>query len=116
MQEILRETAFRSLTDCWDRNRLLPNFNRTEFVRITEYQLKMLNSHRLKKAIKTRAHPFVMERVVEVILRRLADPIHNPPLKIAVFGGSVSCGRKSRRNKFGVGYRNRTLHSKSEAA
>jgi hypothetical protein len=56
--------------------------------------LNLLQS-RLPKSIKTRPHPFVMERVIEIIIKRITDPMKHPPLQIAVFGGSVTEGFNS---------------------
>eukprot|EP00956_Cyclotella_meneghiniana_P038998 scaffold163861_cov63-Cyclotella_meneghiniana.AAC.2 len=64
--------------------------------------IRLLNSYNLRRSLKTHAHPFVFEKLVEVVIRRLTDPINNPPLKIAVFGGSVTEGVNSMRNSMGL--------------
>jgi len=63
---------------------------------------RLLKENQLSRSIKARAHPFVMERVFEVVLKRVHDPIRNPPLRIAVFGGSVVEGHRCRYNKIGM--------------
>ena len=104
IQKQIREAAHSSLFDCWNWEGAIPDLNKTEtdFGKITDRMLYLLNHYRLKKSIKTRANPLVLERVFQVILRRLADPIHNPPLKIAVFGGSVTQGVNSMANAMGL--------------
>ena len=104
VQKQIREAAMKSLVDCWH---WLPDlkfdgFDKANFTNLTERMLSMLTPYRLKKSLKTRASPLVTERVLEVILRRLADPIQNPPLKIAVFGGSVTEGFRARANLIGL--------------
>mmetsp|Transcript_2758 Transcript_2758/g.4109 ORF Transcript_2758/g.4109 Transcript_2758/m.4109 type:complete len:628 (+) Transcript_2758:127-2010(+) len=104
VQKSIREAARASVFDCWSWDGVIDDVNKTEawIANITDHMLHLLNVHRLKKSIKTRANPLVLERIFQVILRRLADPIHNPPLKIAVFGGSVTAGFRSRANSMGL--------------
>ena len=104
IQQSLRQAARASLFDCWNWPNAIADVNRTkaDFANITDRMIHLLNRHTLSKSIKTRASPLVLERVVQVVLRRLADPANNPPLKIAVFGGSVTSGFNSMRNSMGL--------------
>lgn len=83
---------------------------------------RLLHENRLSRSIKARSHPFVMERIVEVLLKRWwwwqqqqqqqhnditggsspSPPPPPPPLRVAVFGGSVTEGFRSRFNKIGM--------------
>jgi hypothetical protein len=75
-----------------------------------------LDTFRLKQSTKTRAHPRVMRQIRDVILNRLADPTKYPPLKIAVFGGSVTAGSNGRMNEFNLPCRRRAIEVWTECA
>jgi hypothetical protein len=46
--------------------------------------------------------PETLRAVLEIVYRRIQDPILHPPLKVAVFGGSVTQGRGSCTDLFGA--------------
>ena len=103
VQRQLQKATYQAILDCFTCRGGVRNVTEdTVLHNFIEPLHSMLDIYRLKKTLKTRAHPFVMERVVEVILRRLADPVHNPPLKIAVFGGSVTEGTGATVNNLGL--------------
>ena len=95
--------------DCW--NWKGAEVNLTNFAKLEDTMMHLLQQHRLSRSIKTRSHPFVTERVLEIILKRMHDPSKNPPLRIAVFGGSVTEGVGSRVNSIGMD--NSTRHKPS---
>jgi len=56
---------------------------------------EMLPPSRLRRAVRhipTFSHSIV-KNVMEIIQKRIQDPAKNPPLRVAVFGGSVTSGR-----------------------
>jgi hypothetical protein len=100
MRDGIRRASLRSIQDCWNWNGAevaLENFTNLE-----DTMLDRLNQHRLLRSIKVPPHPFVTERVLEIILKRMHDPSKHPPLRIAVFGGSVTDGYRSRANSIGM--------------
>ena len=86
--------------DCW--NYKGAKVNMANYTRLEDTMMHLLQQNRLSRSIKTRSHPFVMERVLEIILKRMHDPSNNAPLRIAVFGGSVTEGYLSRANSIGM--------------
>ena len=78
------------------------NATETEFAKITNRMIRLWKSYNPRRSLKTHAHPFVFEKLVEVVIRHLVDPVNNPPLKIAVFGGSVTEGVNSKMNSMGL--------------
>ena len=91
----IREAAFGSLGDCWIKREDLQALNATAFHNLLGRMFASLDPFRLRKSMKARSNPLVMEKVLEVILKRLADSENNPPLMVAVFGGSVTEGCES---------------------
>jgi len=55
-----------------------------------------LPAHRLRRAVRhiPTFRRDVLDRVMGIVERRMSDPETNPPLRIAVFGGSVTIGRE----------------------
>ena len=54
-----------------------------------------LSPSRMRRAVRhmpTFSH-HIVKNVVEIIQKRIQDPQNNPPLRVAVFGGSVTIGR-----------------------
>lgn len=119
----LQQAAYDSLADCYgsdyDQEGTFP---RDDFHNWTERMFSALTHYRLKKSLKVPAHPFVMEKLAHVLLRRIAylqtsqnssntndsnthRPTLAPPLKIAVLGGSVTEGCGSSRNTLGLPHR-----------
>ena len=98
----IRQAARDSLNDCWSWEGALDPLDEGNFTKLTRNMFTALSSYRMTKSVKTRANPLVMERVLEVLLRRMKYPKTNPPLRIAVFGGSVSAGCSCARNSFGL--------------
>ena len=41
----------------------------------------------------------IVKNVVRILQNRIRDPIHHPPLKVAVFGGSITIGRNCYKNR-----------------
>ncbi|EJK43750.1 hypothetical protein THAOC_37772, partial [Thalassiosira oceanica] len=64
--------------------------------------LAALPASRMRRAVRTRGRPAALRSVLEVVLRRLSDPEDNPPLRIAVFGGSVTYGTDCMKNDVGL--------------
>jgi hypothetical protein len=95
----IRRSALNSLSHCW---KSLNGLNETAFDESTKALFTALTPFRLGKSLKTPANPLVWEKVLQVILRRQQDPSHNPPLMIAVFGGSVTEGVRSHNNNVGL--------------
>jgi len=56
----------------------------------------VLPPSRLRKAVKNlpSLNHDTVKHIVEKLQKRVLDPDHNPPLQIAVFGGSVTLGRE----------------------
>ena len=116
LREHIHIAAYKSLTECWNWQGALDNVlvlnndhettTTSSFINLTNTMLNLLQS-RLPKSIKTRPHPFVMERVIEIIIKRITDPMKHPPLHIAVFGGSVTEGFNSRLNSINISTSNR---------
>jgi len=55
----------------------------------------ILTPSRMRRALlhmPTASH-YIVKNVVEIVQKRIKDPENNPPLRIAVFGGSVTIGR-----------------------
>ena len=107
IREHIHIAAYKSLKECWNWQGALDVLNdETSFINLTNTMLNLLQS-RLPKSIKTRPHPFVMERIMEIIIKRIQDPTNHPPLRIAVFGGSVTEGFNSRANSINISTSNR---------
>jgi len=54
-----------------------------------------LSPSRMRRAVRhmpTFSH-HIIKNVIEIIQKRIQDPENNPPLRVAVFGGSVTIGR-----------------------
>ncbi len=101
IREHIHRSNYKSLKDCWSWEGALDGLRQETFSNLTETMLDLLNS-RLPQSIKTRPHPFVMERILEVIIKRMHSPLNHPPLRIAVFGGSVTEGFRSRANSINI--------------
>jgi hypothetical protein len=97
----IRQAALESTESCWWPEEF-QKLDLGVFQNFSKRLFDALDVSRMKRSIKTRANPYVMQRVLEVILRRLTDPSHNPPLRIAVFGGSVTQGCWSHQNIYGL--------------
>lgn len=107
IREHIHIAAYKSLKECWNWQGALDVLNdETTFINLTNTMLNLLQS-RLPKSIKTRPHPFVMERIMGIIIKRIQDPTKHPPLRIAVFGGSVTEGFNSRANSINISTSNR---------
>ena len=86
--------------DCWNWKDAAVNM--ANFSKLEDTMMHLLQQNRLSRSIKTRSHPFVTERILEIVLKRMNDPGKNPPLRIAAFGGSVTEGYRSRANTIGM--------------
>lgn len=103
-EPLIRQAALDSLNDCYSTTDL-QGLNHTAFAQLTKHVFDALTPYRLKKSTKTHANPLVWQDILNIILlRRQSDPTmhhrhrhhyHHPPLKIAVFGGSVTEGTES---------------------
>ncbi len=109
IREHVHQAAYKSLKECWSWEGALDGLHKETFSNLTDAMLDLLKS-RLPHSIKTRPHPFVMERVLEVIIKRMQDPLKYPPLRIAVFGGSVTEGFNSRTNSINISNSNKDPH------
>jgi hypothetical protein len=58
--------------------------------------------------------PETLEAVLDIVYKRIEDPETNPPLKIAVFGGSVAQGRGSCLDRFSDSNKNQDPTSKRQ--
>lgn len=96
-REGIRRASFQSLNDCWSWDGAVTDIHSMAYSNLMENITDILTS-RLPRSVKVRPHPFVMERMLEVIMQRIQNPKQNPPLRIAVFGGSVTEGFRSRSN------------------
>ena len=77
VQDKLRQVTLESLKRCW----WFVEPKQLDLKKIDSYtneQLKLLDPVRLKSAIRTPAHPAIMQKVLEIILKRIQDPINNP--------------------------------------
>jgi len=54
--------------------------------------LDFLNPRFLRLGYKNAPLPDQLEEILNIVYKRLQDPANNPPLRIAVFGGSVTQG------------------------
>ena len=100
VREGIRRASRKHIKDCWNWKGAAVNM--ANFSKLEDTMMHLLQQNRLSRSIKTRSHPFVMERVLEIILKRMNDPSKNPPLRIAAFGGSVTEGFRSRANTIGM--------------
>jgi hypothetical protein len=100
-REGIRRASFQSLDYCWNWEGAVTDVHKLAYANVTENMMDLLQS-RLLRSIKVRPHPFVMERVVEIIMNRMKNPNQHPPLRIAVFGGLVTEGFRSRFNSIGL--------------
>jgi hypothetical protein len=110
----IRQGALASMQQCHG-----PNSKHLDLAKFDEFSKLLfasLDTFRLKQSTKTRAHPRVMRQIRDVILNRLADPTKYPPLKIAVFGGSVTAGSNGRMNEFNLPCRRRAIEVWTECA
>ena len=96
-REGIWRAMFQSLNNCWSWDGAVTDIHRMAYSNLMENITDILTS-RLPRSIKVRPHPFVMERMLEVIMKRIQNPKQHPPLRIAVFGGSVTQGFCSRSN------------------
>jgi hypothetical protein len=84
------------------KNPLIPELlTKDEDEKIHKLLVNTLPPSRLRRAVRhmpTFSHKIV-KNVIEIIQKRIQDPINNPPLRIAVFGGSVTVGRQCRSPK-----------------
>ena len=72
-----------------------PAMTKEEVAKLQEILEETLSPARMRRAVRhlpTFGQP-ILKHVMGIIQKRLADPDHNPPLRIAVFGGSVTSGR-----------------------
>ena len=105
-KEQLRQATYESISeDCWNDPTAMRSFNDTAFDDLFDRLYAALTPYRLHKSIKTEASPLVMEK--QQILSRRADPQQHPVVKIAVFGGSVTEGVESSKNRLGLPYQER---------
>lgn len=51
--------------------------------------LQMLDSDRLRRALMNRMPMKTATKIMDIIEKRLVDPVNNPPLRVMIFGGSV---------------------------
>jgi lysophospholipase L1-like esterase len=100
-REGIRRASFQSLDNCWNWEGAVTDVHKLAYANVTENMMDLLQS-RLHRSVKVRPHPFVMERVVEIIMNRMKNPNQHPPLRIAVFGGSVTEGFRSRFNSINL--------------
>ncbi|MGK3759989.1 MAG: hypothetical protein ACI8RD_012306, partial [Bacillariaceae sp.] len=84
------------------KNPLIPELlTKDEDEKIHNVLVNILPPSRLRRAVRhmpTFSHKIV-KNVIEIIQKRIQDPTNNPPLRIAVFGGSVTIGRGCRSPK-----------------
>eukprot|EP00536_Pseudo-nitzschia_multiseries_P000701 jgi/Psemu1/233929/estExt_Genewise1.C_90007 len=79
------------------KNELMPPELQTdeEMEKLKKILTETLSPARMRRAVRhmpTFSHSIV-KHVMDIIEKRFADPLNNPPLRIAVFGGSVTIGR-----------------------
>jgi len=70
--------------------------NKEEFAKLKTILEETLSPARMRRAIRhlpTFSH-HILKHVMDKVQKRLQDPKNNPPLRIAVFGGSVTLGRE----------------------
>lgn len=99
----IRQAALESTQTCWWPEM----FNKLDldvFDNFTMNLYQTLDMHQMKRSLKTPANPVVTRQVLEIVLQRVKDPVRNPPLKIAVFGGSVTQGCWALTNMYGLEY------------
>lgn len=102
-EPMLRQSALESTETCWWPE-MYNKLDLNVFDNFTSDLYRTLNMYRMQRSLKTPANPAVMRQILEVILQRLIDPVNNPPLKIAVFGGSVTQGCWALTNMYGLDY------------
>lgn len=66
-----------------------------EYARLHKLLEETLTPARMRRAIRHMPtfSQHILDHVMEILQKRLTDPENNPPLRIAVFGGSVTIGR-----------------------
>ncbi|CAB9503794.1 expressed unknown protein [Seminavis robusta] len=111
LQQPIRSAAFDALESCWSKDApqvdKSNNHTQAAFHQLTKRMFSELTSYRLKQSVKLPANPLVMEKVQQVIQNRMDDPQKNPPLRIAVFGGSVTTGFEANVNDVGLPFGSR---------
>jgi len=79
------------------QNPLMPDLQTDdEIEKLRTILMETLSPSRMRRAVRhvpTFSH-HIVKHVIEIIEKRIQDPQNNPPLKIAVFGGSVTLGRE----------------------
>ncbi|CAB9503795.1 unknown protein [Seminavis robusta] len=111
LQQPIQSAVFDALASCWSKDapQIDKSNNHTQaaFHRLTKKMFSELTLYRLKQSIKVPANPLVMEKVLQVIRNCIFNPPNNPPLQIAVFGGSVTAGYASNDNDVGLPFGSR---------
>jgi len=78
------------------KNPLSPELHtQVEVSKLLKLLEETLSPARMRRAVRhlpTFSH-HILKHVMGIVQRRLADPANHPPLRIAVFGGSVTIGR-----------------------
>ena len=100
-QDQIREAALMSTQACWQDDSW-KSLNHGLFHQFTKDLFRALNVYRLGRSMKTPSNPYATRQVAQIILDRIKDPVNNPPLKVAVFGGSVTQGVAAQRNIYGL--------------
>ena len=70
--------------------------NEKEFAKLKTILEETLSPARMRRAIRhlpTFSHR-ILKHIMDIVQKRRQDPKNNPPLRIAVFGGSVTLGRE----------------------
>jgi hypothetical protein len=72
-----------------------PAMKEEEVAKLREIIEETLSPARMRRAIQhlPTFSQHILKHVMGIVQKRLADPDNNPPLRIAVFGGSVTSGR-----------------------
>lgn len=99
----IRQAALESTRTCWWPE-MFDKLDLNVFDSFTWNLYETLDMYRMKRSLKSPANPVVTRQVLEIILQRIIDPATFPPLKIAVFGGSVTQGCYAHRNMYGLDY------------
>ena len=101
LESSLKEAAAKSTRTCWG-DETYESRDKRLFQQFLSDLYESLDIHRLRRTVKAPAHPQVSREILNIVLKRIEDPSKNPPLKIAVFGGSVTQGCWSMANIYGL--------------
>jgi len=71
-----------------------------------EEMMEFLSPRFLRLGYRAPPLPETLQVILDIVYKRIQDPESNPPLKIAIFGGSVTLGRGSCVDRFSDSNRN----------